>query len=111
MTWSRGEALTDPAIREPISFLSEFKFFLRDIPTEITFRLYRPIHSGRVIVRASHTIEIPDLNSGERGECDSTDQEGEALHQAVDQMVCIYNAARAKGLTPDPSWLKPNDNI
>jgi hypothetical protein len=26
----------------------------------------------------------------------------------VDQLLSIYNAARAKGLKPDASWLKPN---
>jgi hypothetical protein len=32
MSWSREEALTDPAVREPIMFTSEFRFRLRDIP-------------------------------------------------------------------------------
>jgi hypothetical protein len=49
MSWSKEEALTDPAVREPMIFASEVRFRLRDIPTEITVRLYRPLHSGRMI--------------------------------------------------------------
>jgi hypothetical protein len=29
----------------------------------------------------------------------------------VDEMVSLYNTARAQGLTPDISWLKPNENF
>jgi hypothetical protein len=29
----------------------------------------------------------------------------------VDQLLSIYNAARAKGLKPDASWLKPNPHF
>jgi len=29
----------------------------------------------------------------------------------VDEMVALYNAARAQGLTPDASWLTPNKNF
>jgi hypothetical protein len=29
----------------------------------------------------------------------------------VDKMVSLYNTARAQGLTPDISWLKPNENF
>jgi len=58
MSWSREEALTDPAVREPMMFTSEFRFRL-----------------------------------------------------VVDEMVSLYNTARAQGLTPDISWLKPNENF
>ena len=64
MSWSTSEAFTDPAIREPRSFRSEFKFFLRDIPVEITLRLYSPIHSDNLVVRQSHTISVPGLDPG-----------------------------------------------
>jgi hypothetical protein len=111
VTWSREEALTDPAVREPMMFASEFRFHLRDIPTEITLRLYRPLHSGRIVVRRSHEISIPQLAGHALPEPDEIDNEGEALHTAVDEMVSIYNAARAQGLTPDPSWLKPNESF
>ena len=32
----------------------------------------------------------------------------ETSRDAVNDLVAVYNAARAKGLKPDPSWLKPN---
>ena len=41
----------------------------------------------------------------------TSDSEGDALHAVVDEMVSLYNAARAQGLTPDISWLKPNENF
>jgi hypothetical protein len=62
-------------------------------------------------VRRSHELSIPQFAGQARPEPDEIDSEGEALHTAVAEMVAIYNAARAQGLTPDPSWLKPNQNF
>ncbi len=108
MSWSREEALTDPAVVEPMKFLSEFRFSLRDIPGEITVRLYQPVHSGKVVVRRSHDLAIKGLNSAQTEKCDDDSSEGDVLHAAVNELVCLYNAARAQGLKPDASWLKPN---
>jgi hypothetical protein len=108
MSWSTSEAMTDPAIREPMVFRSEFKFFLRDIPVEITFRLYNPIHSSTIVVRQSHLIAIPGLDqAGQAGDEEQT-EEGEALQNVISQFVGAYHAALAKGLKPDASWLQQN---
>jgi hypothetical protein len=112
MSWSREEALTDPVVREAMMFTSEFRFCLRDIPTEIILRLYRPLHSGRLVVRRSHDLSIPQVAAPAlAAHADESDNEGEALHLVVDEMVSLYNAARAQGLTPDASWLTPNENF
>jgi hypothetical protein len=108
MSWSTSEAMTDPAIREPMSFRSEFKFFLRDIPVEITLRLYNPIHSNMVIVRRSHFIAVPGLDQQEQAACEDQTRDGEVLQQAISEFVCLYNAAIAKGLRPEASWLQRN---
>ena len=93
-------------------FTSEFRFRLRDIPTEIILRLYRPLHSGRIVVRRSHDLSIPQVAApAAAGHADESDSEGDALHAVVDEMVSLYNTARAQGLTPDTSWLKPNENF
>lgn len=111
MSWSISEALTDPAIREPIAFRSEFKFRLRDIPTEITVRFYNPIASSKVVVRQSHTVSIPGLDWQAKGECEDETQDGEVLQSVVCEFTRAYNAAVEKGMKPDPSWLKPNPNF
>jgi hypothetical protein len=111
MSWSTSEAMTDPAIREPMSFRSEFKFFLRDIPTEITLRLYNPIHSERVIIRQSHSISVPGLDRQEQASCEDQTQDGEVLQNVISVFVCAYNAALAKGLKPDASWLQQNPDF
>lgn len=108
MSWSTSEALTDPAIREPMSFRSEFKFFLRDIPVEITLRLYNPIHSSTVIVRRSHLISVPGLDQARPANCEDQVHEGEALQIVISELVRVYNAAIAKGLKPQASWLQQN---
>jgi hypothetical protein len=108
MSWSREEALTDPAIREPLIFLSEFRFSLRDIPTEIAVRLYRPIHSNRIVARRSHDMSVSGLNPPQAVKSEDGTGEGEVLHAAIDEIMSVYNAARAQGLKPDASWLKPN---
>ena len=90
-------------------FSSEFRFYLRDIPTEITFRLYRPLHYGDLIVRRSQHLVIPQVAAPPPEPVDENDKsEGAALHAAVDDLVRLYNAARAQGLTPSASWLTPN---
>ncbi len=111
MSWSREEALTDPAVREPMMFTSEFRFHLRDIPTEIILRLYRPLHSGRLVVQRSHDLSIPQIAAPALSHADESDSEGDALHLVVEEMVSLYNAARAQGLTPDASWFTPNENF
>jgi len=100
--------MTDPAIREPMSFRSEFKFFLRDIPVEITLRLYNPIHSSTIVVRRSHLISVPGLARPEPASGEDQTQDGEALQSAISEFVSAYNAATAKGLKPDASWLQQN---
>jgi hypothetical protein len=110
-SWSREEALTDPAIVEPMKLLSEFRFCLKGIPTEITIRLYKPVHSGKIVIRRSHNVSVEEISSGKTYDYDEDSSEGEALQAAVCDLVSIYNAARAKGLKPDPGWLTPNPNF
>jgi hypothetical protein len=113
MSWSREEALTDPAIRDPMVLVSEFHFSLRDIPTEIAIRLFRPMHSGRIIARRSHDLSVEGLQTTppDVAEVDDDSSEGVVLHSCVNELVMAYNAARAKGLIPDSSWLKPNKDF
>ena len=111
MSWSREEALTDPAIVEPMKFLSEFRFSLKGIPTEITVQLYQPVHSGRIVIRRSHDIVVEGVSAGKTYDYDEESSEGEALQAAVCDLVSVYNAARAKGLKPDASWLKANPDF
>jgi hypothetical protein len=108
MSWSTSEAMTDPAIRDAVAFRSEFKFHLRDIPTEITVRLYNPVHSSAVVVRQSHTISVPGLDPQEQAACEDETRDGEILQNVISGFVCVYNAALAKNLQPDHSWLQPN---
>jgi len=108
MSWSREEALTDPAIVQSSKFLSEFRFFLRDIPTEIAVRLYQPMHAGGIVFRRSHDILVDGVNPPRATECSDDCGEGEILHVAVNDLIAVYNSARAKGIKPDLSWLKPN---
>lgn len=111
MSWSREEALTDPAIVEPMKLLSEFRFSLKGIPAEIVVRLYQPVHSGRIVIRRSHDIAVAGISSAKTHDYDEESSEGEALQAAVCDLVSVYNAARTKGLQPDASWLKPNPDF
>jgi hypothetical protein len=94
-----------------MKLLSEFRFHLRDIPVEITVRLYKPVHSGKIAIRRSHDLAVDGVSPGKTYSYDEESSEGEALQAAVCDLVSVYNAARAKGLKPDTSWLKPNGNF
>ena len=110
MSWSREEALTDPALVKPMKLLSEFRFSLREIPTEIAVRLYQPIHSIEILARRSHDIVVDGVQASPT-DCENPSSEGEVLHAAVNELIAMYNAARAKGLKPEASWLKPNPDF
>ena len=103
--------MTDPAIVEPMKFLSEFRFLLKGIPIEIAVRLYQPLHSSQIVVRRSHDLVIKELKQSQAEQCEDDSSEGAVLHTAVNELVCLYNVARAQGLQPDPSWLKPNPDF
>jgi hypothetical protein len=107
---SREEALTDPAIWKPWVFLSEFRFSLRDIPVEIVVRLYRPAHPSKIVVR-SRDISVSGINGQQTAIWEDDSGEGEVLHAAVDELLCVYNAACTQGLKPEASWLKPNPDF
>jgi hypothetical protein len=111
MSWSREEALTDPAIVEPMKLLSEFRFSLREIPVEITVELHKPVHSGKIVIRRSHNIAVEGIDSAKAHDYYEESSEGDALQAAVCDLVSVYNAARAQGLKPNPSWLKPNPDF
>ena len=111
MSWSKEEALTDPAVRNPLIFLSEFRFTLRDIPTEITVRLFRPLHSGRIVARRSHNLTIPQGTATPSAPPEEIDNEGGALQFAINELVQAYNSARGQGFSPEPSWLTPNPDF
>lgn len=111
MSWSTREAFTDPAIRESMAFRSEFRFHLRDIPVEITLRLFDPIHAENIVIRQSHTISVPGLDPVELDACADDTQVGEVIQCVVSGFVRVYNAAIAQGQKPDASWLKPNPDF
>lgn len=111
MSWSISEAMTDPAIKTPMTFRSEFKFCLKGIPTEITLRLYSPIHSDDIIVRKSHSISVPGLDKQETAACENQNEDGEVLQGVMGEFTCAYNAAVAKGLKPDASWLRADPDF
>jgi hypothetical protein len=62
-------------------FASEFR--LRDIPAEIILRLYRPLRSGRIIVRRSHDLSIPQVAAPTpAAHVDDGDSEGRAARRS-----------------------------
>jgi hypothetical protein len=108
---AENKRLPTPTTREPLVFLSEFRFSLRDIPVEIAVRLYRPVHPSKIVVRRSHDISVSGINGQQAAICEDDSREGEVLPAAFDELLCVYNAARAQGLKPEASWLKPNPDF
>ena len=92
-------------------FVSEFRFFLKNIPTEITVRLYRPMQGSGIIFQQSHFIKTPMQPGPYRTSRPWNDDEGSALHQVVHALATEYNAAVHQGHAPDPSWLVENDQF
>ena len=104
---SSEEALTDPAIRKPLVFLSEFGF-PRDIPSGNRRAAVSPGSSKQDRRSTKPRHSVSGINGQQAAICEDDSQEGEVLHAAVDELLCVYNAARAQGLKlkPEASWLK-----
>lgn len=111
MSWTINAALDDPLIDGPMVFLSEFKFSLKGISTEITIRLYRPHRGAGVIFDQSHFIHTPEQGTPYRTSRPQNDDEASALHQAISGMTRFYEIAVNKGHSPSSSWLVPNDSF
>ena len=88
---------------EAIGFPFGILVSLRGIPVEIAMRPYRPVHPGKIVVRRSRDISVSGINGKQAAICEDDSREGEVLHAAVDELLCVYKAARAQGLKPQPS--------
>jgi hypothetical protein len=111
MPWTPDAALDDPVVERPMVFVSEFRFYLKDIPTEITVRLYRPLQGRAIVFEQSHFIKTPTQAGPYRTDKSWNDDEGSALHQVVFGFTSHYNEAVNRGHRPDPSWLEENEQF
>jgi hypothetical protein len=111
MPWTVETALGDAAVEQPVQFVSEFKFFLKDIPTEITIRLYRPVNGSGVQFTQSHFIQTPDQAGPYRTSRPWNDDEPRALHQVIDGLTSYYKAAVLNGHKPSADWLHENSHF
>ena len=111
MAWTIEAALKDEAVEGPVQFISEFKFFLKNIPVEITIRLYRPLFGTGVLFKQSHFIHTPEQAGAYRTSRPWNDYEASALSQAIDGLTSYYNAAVLKGHEPSADWLEPNSDF
>jgi len=99
-------------VNDVLQFLSEYRFTLSDIPIAITIRLFRPIAAGGgVFFRQSHFISTPKQAGPYRTSRPWNDTEEAAINQVVSAMNMEYDAAIKAGMTPDETWLTPNDSF
>lgn len=92
-------------------FVSEHRFFLKDIPIEIIIRLERPIGADGIYFKQSHFIQTP-LQAGPYATSRPwNDDEMSALRQVVTAFTTEYTTAVSKGHQPSKEWLVANENF
>lgn len=104
-------ALSHPAIEMPRKFLSEFRFTLKDIATEIVIRTYEPLEGRGVWFEQSHFIKTPLESSPYQTSRPWNDYEAAALNQVVKGITDSYDAAIKNGHEPSDDWLIPNKHF
>jgi len=98
-------------VERPREFIGEYKFYLRDIPVEITVRLYKSFNGKGVMFEQSHFINTPSQIDEYRTSRPWNDNEKIALDQAVSGLLRFYNMAVSEGHLPDESWLARNESF
>lgn len=98
-------------INEPVKLLSEYRFFLGDLPEKITIRLYESLKGKEVIFTQSHFINTPVQIDAYRTSRPWNDDESSALHQAIFGFTRFYRDAVNEGHRPELSWLEPNKDF
>jgi hypothetical protein len=102
--------LTD-GIDSPLEFVSEFKFSLHHIPTEITVRLYRPLTGRGIMSKQSHFIKTPVQINEYQTSTPGADSPEEALNRVVQGFLNFYHHAVQAGHKPAESWLVPHKSF
>lgn len=94
-----------------LQFVSEYRFRLGTLETEITIRLYRKLDSSGYFFDQSHYIATPLQGTPYVTSRPWNDSEAAAINQVVSAMNEHYSAALGKGHKPDESWLALNKHF
>jgi hypothetical protein len=90
-------------------FVSEYQFFVGELPQMITVRFYQPLDRNWIEFEQSHFINTPLQIDAYRTSAPYGDDQDDALRLAVGFcLVQWYEQAIREGHQPDESWLVPN---
>jgi hypothetical protein len=89
--------------------VSEYQFFVGELPQMITVRFYQPLDRNWIEFEQSHFINTPLQIDAYRTSAPYGDDQDDALRLAVGFcLVQWYEQAIREGHQPDESWLVPN---
>jgi hypothetical protein len=90
-------------------FVSEYQFFVGELPQMITVRFYQSLDRNWIEFEQSHFINTPLQIDAYRTSAPYGDDQDDALRLAVGFcLVQWYEQAIREGHQPDESWLVPN---
>jgi hypothetical protein len=90
-------------------FVSEYQFFVGELPQMITVRFYQSLDRNSIEFEQSHFINTPLQIDAYRTSAPYGDDQDDALRLAVGFcLVQWYEQAIREGHQPDESWLVPN---
>jgi len=90
-------------------FVSEYQFFVGELPQTVAVRMYEPLDRNWIEFEQSHFINTPLQIDAYRTSAPYGDNEDDALRLAVGFcLVQWYEQAIRDGHQPDESWLVPN---
>ncbi|MBN2410521.1 hypothetical protein JXQ31_02440 [candidate division KSB1 bacterium] len=111
MPYTIETAFDEKPVENPRKLLSEFKFNLSGIDTEITVRIFKNIINETVFFEQSHYIHSPVQIEPYHTNSNWGENEAYVLHRAIESLTDFYNNAINAGHKPNESWLVQNDSF
>jgi hypothetical protein len=98
-------------VDQVLRFVSEYRFRLGTLESEITIRIFRTLDSKSYLFEQSHYISTPVQATPYITSRPWNDSEAAAINQVVGAMNDYYSEAVNKRHTPAESWLTTNEHF
>jgi hypothetical protein len=105
-----NELLEQGNIRQAKKLVSEYRFFLEDIPIQIGIKIYKNIteFDGYSFTQ-SHYLKTPLQGMAYRTNSTHSGSEEDCLRLALNTFLTFYNDAVRNNHAPSDDWLEPNN--
>jgi hypothetical protein len=106
--------ITNEHITELNRLVAEYSFYLTDIPTRLTVKIWwtdREYGTDRYTYTASHRVHTPVQATPYRPSGPFAANEEMAIRKAISDFTTFYSSALSEGHQPSEKWLVPSSTF